>query len=375
MKSPYKPEALSKELAFTGERFMPHQTDPLLALEHYHRYFLASRFAKNKRVLDAACGEGYGSAFLAKAASEVVGIDSDGATIANARSKYASISNLTFEVGHCEDLPRDCRCFDIVLGLEVLEHLDEGDQVKFLKNAQRLLDQNGLFIVSSPEKNEYAAASKSKNQYHKHELTFAEFNALLRSCFDHVHLSAQRVLYLSTMWQLEGWQNAQFQFHARKDLSGGIQHGESFCPPLYLIAICGKQPLTEDIIRECNSFYFDASQIEETRELLQWAVQLDGEVQGYREAIRHLEQQLNERTAWAMSLQGQIKAQSETIARQQQEFEERTTWALKLEEELKNHKEALSKERTFSKQLDNMASSFVYRALSRLKLLPRIRGR
>ena len=84
---------------------------------------------------------------------------------------------------------------------------------------------------------------------------------------------------------------------------------------------------------------------------------------------------MNERTAWAMSLEGQIKAQSETIARQQQEFEERTTWALKLEEELKNHKEALSKERTFSKQLDNMASSFVYRALSRLKLLPRIRGR
>ena len=62
---------------FTGERFVPQQTDPLLALEHYHRYCFAARFAKNRRVLDIACGEGYGSAFLAKWASEVVGIDSD----------------------------------------------------------------------------------------------------------------------------------------------------------------------------------------------------------------------------------------------------------------------------------------------------------
>jgi O-antigen biosynthesis protein len=382
MKLPDKSDAQPSELAFTGERFMPHQTDPLLALEHYHRYFFASRFAKNKRVLDIACGEGYGSAFLSKVAGEVIGIDSDAATIEHAKSKYSSIPNLAFEIGYCEDLRNDYGGFDIVLGLELLEHLDEVDQSRFLNNAKRVLNQDGLFILSSPEKMEYAAASQVKNQFHRHELTFSEFNALLRTCFDHVHLSAQRVLYLSTMWQMEGWQDARFLFHARKDLSGNIEHGESLCPPLYLIALCSKLPLAEDVIRECNSFYFDVSQVEETKELLQWTLQLHGEAQKYKDAIQHLQQQLDERTAWAMNLADQTKGQSETIARQMQEFAERTNWALSLADDLKEHKEyiaaqekVLEKERAYSKQLDDMALSKVYRVLSKLKLVPRIRSK
>lgn len=382
MQLPNMPDAKQQESAFTGERFMPHQTDPLLALEHYHRYFFASRFARNKRVLDAACGEGYGAAFLAKIASEVVGIDSDGATIAQAKSKYSSIPNLAFEVGRCEDSLEAHGDFDIILGFEMLEHLDEVDQAKFLKNAQSILRRDGLFIVSSPERNEYTAASQVKNQFHKHELALFELDALLRTCFDHVHLSAQRVLYLSTMWQLEGWQDRQFRFHARKDLMEDIQRGESFSPPLYLIALCSKLPLAEDVIRESNSFYFDASHIEKTKELLQWALQLQAETQKYQEAIQNLQRQFDERTAWVLSLENEIKCQKDAIARQKHESDERTAWALSLADDLKGHKEFIARqekeleaERAYSKQLDDVALSFIYRVLSRLKILPRIRVR
>jgi O-antigen biosynthesis protein len=382
MKLPFKPDARFQELIFTGERFMPHQTDPLLALEHYHRYLFASRVAKGKRVLDIACGEGYGSAFLSKTAAEVVGIDSDDATIAHARSKYSSISNLSFEVGHCED-PLDAHGnFDIIMGFEMLEHLDETAQARFLGNVKRILRPGGLFIVSSPEKNEYAQASRAKNQYHKHELTLPEFESLLRTCFEQVCLSAQRVLYLSTMWQLEGWREAQFRFHARKDLAQDIEDRSTFYFPLYLIALCSSLPLADDLISECNSFYFDADQVEEAKELLEWAVQLHMEVQKHREAIQHLQRQLDERSEWARSLEDEVKGQADVIARQKNEFDERTAWALSLADDLKAHKDFISrqekeleKERTYSKQVDDVAVSFVYRVLSRLKLLPRIRGR
>ena len=45
---------------FTGERFIPGVRGEI-QVEHLHRYLFASRLVKGMRVLDIACGEGYGS--------------------------------------------------------------------------------------------------------------------------------------------------------------------------------------------------------------------------------------------------------------------------------------------------------------------------
>ena len=63
-----------KELEWTGERYVP-QVPGNIRLEHLHRYLIAREFSHNRRVLDIACGEGYGSDLLATVASEVVGVD------------------------------------------------------------------------------------------------------------------------------------------------------------------------------------------------------------------------------------------------------------------------------------------------------------
>jgi len=59
---------VSKDLEFTGERFVP-GTHGEIWVEHWHRYHFAARWARGKRVLDVACGEGYGSAVLAREAA------------------------------------------------------------------------------------------------------------------------------------------------------------------------------------------------------------------------------------------------------------------------------------------------------------------
>ena len=56
---------------FTGERLIPGQVDVDLFNEHMARYTFAVRFAGGKRVLDAGCGAGYGSAELAAVAEAV----------------------------------------------------------------------------------------------------------------------------------------------------------------------------------------------------------------------------------------------------------------------------------------------------------------
>ena len=364
-------EDAGDKLAFTGERFVPHQTDPLLALEHYHRYCFASTFAQGKRILDFGCGEGYGSALLSKRANAVVGIDRDEATIQHARVKYAAIPNLQFKNGRCEENPGIEGTFDMVVGFELLEHLDPGQQIAFLGNVLKLLKEDGLFIVSSPERNEYAATYPTRNEFHKHELTLAELTAFLSPCFKHVHLCAQRVLSLSTMWELEGQKDAQFHLHRRRDLLEELPDGEAFSKPLYLIALCSNTPLSEKALGESNSFYLDVSNSGQADDFSRWALQLNAEAQKSRDMIQKLQQELDERTAWALNQDNEIKKQNEVIDSLKNELDDRTKWAMSQEAEIAREREHLKQFETERKQLAEITSSTVYRLLSLIKLLPK----
>lgn len=382
MLSSDKQNFADRELVFTGERFIPQQSDPILALEHYHRYCAASRFVDKKRVLDIACGEGYGSAFLSQYADTVVGVDCDIATITHAKKRYASIPNLNFEVGNCADWGRDGDEFDAIVCFETIEHLDMDNQTAFLDRVRRILKQDGLFIVSSPERDEYAATSQIKNQCHKHEMTFSELREFLGTYFEYTYICAQRVLSLSTMWQLDGWQDAQFLFDVRKNLLEPVPTGESFAPPLYLIAVCSNTPLGNDILAKSNTFYFDVSNIEETINWLQWMQALNAEVQECRQAVRSLQERFDERTAWALDLEDQVKSRDAVIEERQKEIEERrkeieerTQWAYSLESEIANeraHSKKLSEElAAITGKLMTITASFFYRVFAKLKMIPR----
>ena len=58
------------DLTVTGERFLPDCTGEI-AYEHWHRYAFARSYVADKRIADVACGEGYGSALLARTAAHV----------------------------------------------------------------------------------------------------------------------------------------------------------------------------------------------------------------------------------------------------------------------------------------------------------------
>src|SRR2546421_10761412 len=89
---------------FTGERFLPSCSGEI-AYEHWHRYAFARRFVAGKRVLDAACGEGYGTGLLAAVAANVIGIDIDIATIDRARATYGDGKQIRFIASSCTSSP------------------------------------------------------------------------------------------------------------------------------------------------------------------------------------------------------------------------------------------------------------------------------
>src|SRR5580704_8974714 len=89
---------------FTGERVIPDQVNVDLLNEHMARYMFAARLAAGKRVLDAGCGAGYGSAEMARTAKRVVGIDRAAEAVAFAREHYKA-ANLEFQKASCAALP------------------------------------------------------------------------------------------------------------------------------------------------------------------------------------------------------------------------------------------------------------------------------
>jgi SAM-dependent methyltransferase len=187
-------------LDWTGERFVPWAREAALAYEHLHRYIWASTLVSGKRVLDLACGEGYGSHLLARAAATVVGIDLDGKAVAHARSRYLR-SNLEFLQGDITSTGiAAAHDFDVIVCFEAIEHIDAHEAL--LAEVRRLLKPGGLFVVSTPNKDVYDQGREEANPFHVRELSFEELRALLSRHFERAMFLGQHVHSGSSMWLL-----------------------------------------------------------------------------------------------------------------------------------------------------------------------------
>lgn len=177
---------------WTGERCVPWTEDVQVVYEHYHRYALAAPFARGKRVLDLACGEGYGAALLAAGGAEVVGVDIDERTIAHARHNYAG-RDVSFEVGSITDpdLLADAKPFDVVVCFEAIEHV--ADHAAVLRLVRSRMKQGGLFLSSTPDTAVYSHEHGNDNPFHVKELSAREYESMLEESFRHVAVLKQNV--------------------------------------------------------------------------------------------------------------------------------------------------------------------------------------
>jgi ubiquinone/menaquinone biosynthesis C-methylase UbiE len=173
---------------FTGERVIPGQVNDDLWGEHVARYALAERFAHGRRVLDMGCGAGYGTADLSRIASSSVGVDIAPDAIAYAAEHFP---NVRFLQCSATAVPFPPASFDLLTAFEVIEHLQ--DWRALLAEALRVLEPNGIFIVSTPNKRYYAEtrATSGPNPFHEHEFEFGEFRTALSEFFPHVQILFQ----------------------------------------------------------------------------------------------------------------------------------------------------------------------------------------
>ncbi len=226
-------------LDFTGERFTPECVREIW-YEHMHRYAFAQPLATGLKVLDAACGEGYGAALMAGGASEVLGLDVSEETVTHARQRYSAQSNLRFELADCTNLDHlPSASFDLITSFETLEHVEA--QERMLDGFARLLKPDGMLIVSTPDKRNYSDIPGTVNEFHVRELYRDEFEAMLAERFAAFRLFGQKLLFQSALWDVttptdrHQWQAATL----RND--GTLCHASDY-PPLYYIAACSQKP-------------------------------------------------------------------------------------------------------------------------------------
>lgn len=167
-----------------------------VTIEHLHRYAIAKDFVEGKVVLDIASGEGYGSYILSNKALEVIGVDIDSESVQNAKEKYLK-DNLKFIVGNADNIPVESNSIDIVVSFETIEHHDKHEEM-FLE-IKRVLKDDGILIMSSPDKKYYSDIPKFTNKFHVKELYFDEFECLTKKYFSFSKFYLQKAYNLNSL--------------------------------------------------------------------------------------------------------------------------------------------------------------------------------
>jgi SAM-dependent methyltransferase len=190
-------------LALTGERTLPDVPE-----ENYwfRRHLVVYQWIAARvgglRVVDMACGEGYGAEVLSQKARAVVGVDANPEAHEHARLRYRA-ANLRFERDLVETFSEPT---DVVTFLQTIEHLtDPGaalDHFSSLVSAARAGQKAatggdsgeaaapGTVIVSTPNVLTLApaGAERSGNPWHVHEYRVEEFDGLCRAHFSEVRM-------------------------------------------------------------------------------------------------------------------------------------------------------------------------------------------
>lgn len=227
----------AEELGLEGERMVPELHEGILIYaEHLTRYKAACSIVKDKVVLDIACGSGYGTKILASEAKKVYGVDIDRKTIDYARKHY-SANNVTYLQGNGEKIPMNDNSVDVVISLETIEHVK--DYKGFIKEIKRVMKQDGLAIVSTPNDLEFAEG----NHFHLHEFEYSELVKLLKKDFKNIDP------YFQATWKYVA-------VGSEKDLSdeGAVKHTKidnyaKLNPEqyLYFYLLCSNRKITEKV--------------------------------------------------------------------------------------------------------------------------------
>lgn len=335
-------------MEFTGERVIPGKTDPDLFNEHLARYRFAETLASGRRILDAGCGAGYGTALLAQRAEAANGVDLSHEALHWAKREYAD-SKAAFSQADCSVLPFRDGSFDLITAFEVIEHLP--DWKGLLLEARRVLTDSGQLLVSTPNRVYYQESRAEPNPFHVHEFDHDEFKRELEAVFPHV------TMFFENHTQAISFRTPEMQ-GVRTVMGGAPPEAEE---AHFFLAVCSGQPqfgapaflyvpssgnvlrdrdrhvaLLEEEVRTKTAWLDKATQDLETL-----ARTNQEEHRKAQEAIHRIEAELADKVAWAQSRDQEVTQAAARVEELETRVIERSEWALQLQKQIDQLQERL----------------------------------
>jgi ubiquinone/menaquinone biosynthesis C-methylase UbiE len=225
-----------EEMKFTGERLVTSGDIHYRNFEHLHRYALAQEYVKGKVILDIASGEGYGTYLLSQVAKMAYGVDISEEAVIHAQKKYKNNNNIEYQLGSVTNIPFEDNKFDAVVSFETIEHLAE--QELMLSEIKRVLKDDGILILSSPDREIYASRA-GNNIYHIKELTLKELLELIKPRFKYTYIFKQLITIGSLVIPIED-EISKFKTYDGNyyEIKNRLQEQEFFNKPFFNILIC-----------------------------------------------------------------------------------------------------------------------------------------
>ena len=340
---------MNEPLTFTGERFVPGAKGEIW-VEHWHRYHFARRWVEGRRVLDVACGEGYGSALLARSAAHVTGVDVSEQAIAHARAEYATLGNVRFERASCTQVPLPDASVDVAVTFETIEHIAE--QEAFVSELARVLAPDGVLVLSCPNRAEYTDRRGFENPFHVKEPYRAELAQLLAARLPESVWYGQRPTFFSLIApEREGSAAGEL---IEVDEENPAEAASALANPLYFVVVASRSraalsaPATISVLSDRGDWVHrdyekvmaelvaaSARKDELERQVIDGARTigtLQEEARSLQHAREELREALAEREARLSAREAEVAARDEAIAARDREILRRrgVRWWLRL---------------------------------------------
>jgi len=155
--------------------------------EHRSRYRFAAQFVAGKRVLDVACGSGFGLGMLRAAGAWPIGVDYDARTLGDIKREHRQSSLVTADAAR---LPLAPATLDTVVSFETIEHVP--DARALVRELRRVLRPGGRLVLSTPNREFGPLSRHTANRFHVREFTAVELRDILADSFEQVQLFGQR---------------------------------------------------------------------------------------------------------------------------------------------------------------------------------------
>lgn len=123
-------------------------------LEIFCKYAFAADYARSKNVMDIGGGMGFGSFLLSSFAKKVIFLDKSGEPVKLVKELWSGLKpNLVPVQADVGELEPEEMSVDVAVLMDVIEHVPDPEKV--LKSAKRMLKEDGVLIVSTPEEDVY----------------------------------------------------------------------------------------------------------------------------------------------------------------------------------------------------------------------------